>query len=74
MGNITLTNKNAIQERCESFDHFNEWEHNIQEKPNSENCLDAVFELYEMIPEQARQRLVNVKGIIKMREGLACLA
>jgi hypothetical protein len=32
-----------------------------------------VFELYDLVPDQARQRPVNVEGIMRMREGLACL-
>ena len=45
----------------------------MMNKPDVQNCLAAVFELYEMIPDKARQRPVNVAGIMKMREGLACL-
>ena len=44
------------------------------EKPDRVDCLALVFELYELVPDQAKQRPVNVEGIIKMREGLACLA
>ena len=62
-----------IQEKCESFRRFNDWELQLREKPNSSICLAAVFELYDLIPDQAKQRPVNVAGIIKMREGLACL-
>ena len=66
--------KNMIKERCEFFTRFNDWELQLSEKPNSIICLAAVFELYDLLPDQAKQRPVNVEGIIKMREGLACLA
>jgi hypothetical protein len=72
--NDSQIQKNMIQEKCEAFVRFNDWEWQTLEKPNSANCLAAVFELYDLIPDQAKQRPVNVAGIIKMREGLACLA
>ena len=73
------TNKNVIQKeayigKCNAFDRFNEWEKQILEKPDIAACLAAVFELYDLVPDQARQRPVNVAGIIKMRKELACLA
>ena len=66
--------KDMIQEKCCAFGRFNEWEKHILEKPDSADCLAAVFELYDLVPDEAKQRPVNVEGIIKMREGLACLA
>jgi len=66
--------KDMIHEKCEALDRFNEWEKQILEKPDYADCLAAVFELYDLMPDEAKQRPVNVEGIIKMREGLACLA
>ena len=66
--------KNMIHEKCSAFGRFNEWEKQILEKPDIADCLAAVFELYDLVPDQAKQKPVNVEGIIKMREGLACLA
>ena len=63
-----------IHETCKAFARFNEWEKQILEKPDSADCLAAVFDLYDLVPNEAKQRPVNVEGIIKMREGLACLA
>lgn len=40
--------------------------------PDSQN-LTAVFELYELIPESARQRQVDAQGVIKMHKALSCL-
>ncbi len=40
--------------------------------PGKQN-LAAVFELYELIPEAARQRPVDAQGVIKMHKALACL-
>ena len=66
--------KDMIRETCKAFARFNEWEKQLLEKPDRVDCLALVFELYELVPDQAKQRPVNVDGIIKMREGLACLA
>ena len=66
--------KHKIQAVCNAFGRFNAWERNSSEKPDAEVSLAAVFEIYDMIPHQARQRHVEVNGIIKMRKGLACLA
>ena len=68
------TQKDMVQEKCNAFDRFNEWEKLIRVKPDSADCLAAVFELYDLEPDQAKQRPVNVEGIIKMRKDLACLA
>jgi len=65
--------KKMLHQRCLSLDRFNALERQMMNKPDVQNCLAAVFELYEMIPDKARQRPVNVAGIMKMREGLACL-
>ena len=71
---IRKKQKDMISEKCRAFGRFNEWEKQIIEKPDHEICLAAVFELYDLVPDQAKQRSVNVEGIIKMRKGLACLA
>ena len=65
--------KDMIHEKCNALSRFNDWEQQIFEKPNRATCLAVVFELYDLMPDQAKQRPVNVEGIIKMREGLACL-
>ena len=68
------TQKNMIREQCKAFGRFNDWEQQLREKPDDANCLAAVFELYDLMPDKAKQRPVTVEGIIKMREGLSCLA
>jgi hypothetical protein len=35
--------------------------------------LAAVFELFVLIPEAARQRPVDAQGVIEMHKALACL-
>ena len=69
----TRKHKDMIHKKCNALGRFNEWEKQILEKPDSADCLAAVFELYDLMPGQARQRPVNVEGIIKMRESLSCL-
>jgi hypothetical protein len=53
--------------RGSAFDKFNEWEKQRLEKPDVAACLAAVFELYDLVPFQARQRPVNVEGIIRIQ-------
>jgi hypothetical protein len=65
--------KKQLHKMSLSFKRFNEWERRLNDKPDVTTCLAAVFELYEMIPPQARTRTINVEGIMKMREGIACL-
>jgi hypothetical protein len=72
--NKNVIHKKAYVEKCSAFDRFNDWELQLQEKPDYAICLAAVFELYDLVPDQARQRPVNVEGIIKMQKELACLA
>ena len=65
--------KSEIEEHLSALKRFNEWEQDNPDKMEDSLCLAAVFELYEMIPEHARQRPLNVAGIVKMRRILACL-
>ncbi len=65
--------KNMLHEMNVSYRKFNAWERRLSKKPDIESCLSAVFELYDMIPDLAKHRAVNVEGIMKMRKGLACL-
>ena len=73
MQNDLQKQKHIIREKCRAFSRLNAWERLIEERPGTEICLTAVFELYEMMPEEARQRPVNVEGIMKMHADLACL-
>ena len=66
--------KKLINQKSAQYDRYNDWERRVNEKPDVITCLSAIFELYEMIPEHARIRTVDVEGIMKMRKGLACLA
>lgn len=65
--------KKKLHEASIRYCRYNEWERQIEEKPDMATCLAAVFELYDMIPDDAKHRTINVKGIMKMRKGLACL-
>jgi len=65
--------KKIYTARLKAFDRFNDWERQRTEKPDTATCLTVVFELYELLPANARQRPVDVEGIQKMREGLKCL-
>lgn len=66
-----------IHKYIKALTRFNAWEDKridqISDRLSDQRRLAAVFELYELIPENARQRPVNVEGIIKMRKALACL-
>ena len=65
--------KIMMKRKREQFERFNDWELQLREKPNSFLCLAAVSALYDLLPTQAKQRPVNVEGIVQMRKGLACL-
>ena len=65
--------KRLIDERLKSLERFNEWEKNHIDKTEEYQRLSAVFGIYDLIPENARQRDVNVNGIMKMRKALSCL-
>ena len=56
-----------------SLERFNDWEKNHIDKTEEYQRLSAVFGIYDLIPENARQREVNVNGIMKMRKALSCL-
>jgi len=70
--------RELIVKHLNSLKRFNEWEKNQLDTNRLDTMderyrLSAVFELYEMMPEKAREREINVEGIIKMRKALACL-
>ncbi len=65
--------KRLIYKRLHSLERFNEWEKNHIDKNEEYQRLAAVFGIYDLIPEKARQREVNVNGIMKMRKALSCL-
>lgn len=65
--------KRLIYDHIKSLKRFNEWEKTGVDKNEKYQSLSAVFALYDLIPEDARQREINVNGIIKMRKALSCL-
>ena len=62
-----------VYKHLASLQRFNEWEKQRLDKMNGLRNLYAVFDLYDLIPEDARQREINVEGIMKMRRALECL-
>jgi|GEM_PF-1295231 len=75
--NTSYSRSNAgkirISKHIDALRRFNEWEVSHADKMPDNQSLSAVFELYELIPEAARQRPVDVRGVIKMHKALACL-
>ena len=67
------TDKSNIKNHLSALRRFNEWEANRADKMPGNQSLAAVFELYELIPEAARQRPVDAQGVIEMHKALACL-
>jgi hypothetical protein len=65
--------RSRIQQHIGALRRFNEWEANRADKMPGNQSLAAVFELYELIPEAARQRPVDAQGVIEMHKALACL-
>lgn len=62
-----------VYKHLTSLQRFNEWEKHCLDKMDGLHGLYAVFDLYDLIPEDARQREINIKGIMKMRKALECL-
>ncbi|MCF8111922.1 MAG: hypothetical protein K9J85_10590 [Desulfobacteraceae bacterium] len=69
----TKADKTKIQKHIDALRRFNKWEANRADKMPDNQSLAVVFELYELVPEAARQRPVDTQGIIKMHKALACL-
>jgi hypothetical protein len=70
----TLVNqKDMLLRHVRALKRFNEWEQHRVDRMDGDQCLSGVFALYRLIPEDARQRAVDVEGIVKMRKALACL-
>lgn len=65
--------KEMLLKHVKALKRFNDWEQNRVDRMDGDQCLAAVFELYRLIPTEARQRAVDVEGIVKMRKALACL-
>lgn len=65
--------KEMLLTHVKALKRFNEWEGNRVDRMEGDRCLAAIFELYRLIPTEARQRAVDVEGIVKMRKALACL-
>lgn len=65
--------KDMLLKHVKALKRFNEWEDNRVDRMEGDRCLAAIFELYRLIPTEARQRAVDVEGIVKMRRALACL-
>jgi hypothetical protein len=68
-----ICRKRLIYNHLKSLKRFNEWEKTGIDKNKKYQRLSAVFALYDLIPEDARQREINVNGIIRMRKMLSCL-
>jgi hypothetical protein len=65
--------KDAIIKHLDSLKRFNQWEKKHLDTMDDSYRFSAIFELYELIPKDARKRDINVEGIVKMRKALACL-
>lgn len=70
---IQVNQKDMLLRHVRALKRFNEWEKNRVDRMEGDQCLAAIFALYRLIPEDARQRAVDVEGIVKMRRALACL-
>ena len=65
--------KDMLLKHVRALKRFNDWEQNRVDRMEGDQCLAAIFALYRLIPEDARQRAVDVEGIVKMRKAMACL-
>ena len=69
----STSRKDMVYKHLAALQRFNEWEKHRLDKMDGLHNLYAVFDLYDLIPEDARQREINIKGIMKMRKALECL-
>ena len=65
--------KDMLLRHVRALKRFNDWEKNRVDRMEGDRCLAAISALYRLIPEDARQRAVDVEGIVKMRKAMACL-
>ena len=62
------------RQHYEALKRFNEWEKQLTIRQGPEQALRTIFKIVDLMPEKARKKSVDVKGIEKMREMLACLS
>ena len=66
--------KELILRHFKALERFQEWEENAcVDELSPEHKLAAVFELFERIPENARNRDIQTEGVMEMHRKLACL-
>lgn len=67
--------KKLFRHRQECLERYNRWEALHREKLTPSEAIRKVGELYEMLPEEAKKKDINIKveGIRKMHEALSVL-
>ncbi len=71
--NSSDNSKDMIYRHFKALDRFRKWENTYVADLAPEHKLAAVFEIYERIPENARNRCIHTEGVMEMHRKLACL-
>ncbi len=68
-----VNDKTRLSDRSAALRRFNKWEarHPIEMRVN--DALAGVGTLYELMPIESRKRVVDPRGLCKMREALSHL-
>jgi hypothetical protein len=66
--------RDAWLERQRLLTRFAEWEAKNPRKPTSQAALSGVGLLYDLLPADARSRVVDTSGVQAMHRDLAVLA
>lgn len=64
---------NQYKAHLKSLEKFNEWSEKQSVLPETAGSLSMLNNLYELIPRDRRLRIVDISGIVKMREALSSI-
>jgi hypothetical protein len=66
-------NKKLYINHLKALNRFNNWEDKNHFINDPEKSLSIIGDLYQLIPAEKRQRVVDVSGIILMRKAISKL-
>ena len=68
-----IKDKAKFEARANARERFNAWEAQHPIEMRAEEALSGVGTLYELVPEQCRQRAFDPEGVGTMRQALSHL-
>jgi hypothetical protein len=63
-----------LRERAAAFERFAVWESSQRALTSPQQAIEAIGFLYDLLPEEARDRPVDPSGVIEMHRRLAVLS